>query len=471
QASAACIASKVTAVSQFASVSNWVQSKVSSNSSKTRCIDSRRACRNGVRLVACSARGDVDCGVGSYGAESLSGDEALELKSGGEGDAEVNPWQRSGGRVFALVLATLQAVAPIPFDGSVGEWGVSPAEAVLYSPDTKVPRSAEVALRRAIPAVNTSMKKMQDSLEDIFYLLRIPQRKPYGSMESDVKKAVQLATDDKKAILAALPDDQKEEGTQLYKNLMETKYGFPGLLDAIAAKDADKVSIRLASSLDTIAQLEVMQATGLAFLLPAQYQGFPHLTGRAVAELILEKGDGSAFTVAAGGGPQAVGVLEIVLDGYSAPLTAGNFADMIQRGVYNGVQLRTTEQAVLSDTENLAGAGRELPIEILPSGEFQPLYRTTLNVQDGELPVLPLSVFGAVAMAHNKTSEDFSSPSQFFFYLYDRRNSGLGGLSFEEGQFSVFGYVTKGRELLSQLRTGDVIKEAKLTSGTERLVQ
>lgn len=183
QASAACIASKVTAVSQFASVSNWVQSKVSSNSSKTRCIDSRRACRFGVRPVVCSAREDVDCGVKSYGGERLSADEVLELKSGGEGAAEVNPWQRSGGRVFALVLATLQAVAPIPFDGSVGEWGASPAEAVLYSPDTKVPRSAEVALRRAIPAVNTSMKKMQESLEDIFYLLRIPQRKPYGKFK------------------------------------------------------------------------------------------------------------------------------------------------------------------------------------------------------------------------------------------------------------------------------------------------
>ena len=119
----------------------------------------------------------------------------------------------------------------------------------------------------------------------------------------------------------------------------------------------------------------------------------------------------------------------------------------------------------------MGGVGRELPIEILPSGEFQPLYRTTLNVQDGELPVLPLSVYGAVAMAHNPTSEDFSSPSQFFFYLYDKRNSGLGGLSFEEGQFSVFGYVTKGKELLSQLKTGDIIKEAKLVSGADRLVQ
>lgn len=43
-------------------------------------------------------------------------------------------------------------------------------------------------------------------------------------------------------------------------------------------------------------------------------------------------------------------------------------------------------------------------------------------LKDGELPVLPLSVYGAVAMAHNPTSEDYSAPSQFFFYLYDKRS-------------------------------------------------
>lgn len=34
------------------------------------------------------------------------------------------------------------------------------ARAVLYSPDTKVPRTGEVALRRAIPA-NANMKSIQ----------------------------------------------------------------------------------------------------------------------------------------------------------------------------------------------------------------------------------------------------------------------------------------------------------------------
>lgn len=168
QASAACciIASKVTAVSQFSSISNSVYSKLSPNSSKTRYTP------RGVRpQVACrSSRDDVDCAI----------TELSQWKDASSEPAEVNLWQQKGGQVLALVLATLQAVAPIPLDGALGEWGASPAEAVLYSPDTKVPRSAEVALRRAIPAVNASMKKMQESLEDIFYLLRIPQRKPYG---------------------------------------------------------------------------------------------------------------------------------------------------------------------------------------------------------------------------------------------------------------------------------------------------
>lgn len=49
--------------------------------------------------------------------------------------------------------------------------------------------------------------------------------------------------------------------------------------------------------------------------------------GRALVELVIEKGDNSyAFVTDAGGGPQQQARLEMVLDGYSAPLTAGNFA-------------------------------------------------------------------------------------------------------------------------------------------------
>uniref|UniRef100_A0A2P2K9Z2 Peptidyl-prolyl cis-trans isomerase CYP38-like PsbQ-like domain-containing protein n=1 Tax=Rhizophora mucronata TaxID=61149 RepID=A0A2P2K9Z2_RHIMU len=94
--------------------------------------------------------------------------------------------------LIAAILVFVEISSPLTWK-SWNFWSISPAKAVLYSPDTKVPRTGELALRRAIPA-NTNMKKIQTSLEDISYLLRIPQRKPYGTMEGNVKKALKVCT-------------------------------------------------------------------------------------------------------------------------------------------------------------------------------------------------------------------------------------------------------------------------------------
>ncbi|KAL5547988.1 hypothetical protein UlMin_003219 [Ulmus minor] len=370
-------------------------------------------------------------------------------------------------RLIAMILMVVQISSPFPFMGW-DSWSTPPANAVLYSPDTKVPRTGELALRRAIPA-NANMKTIQDSLEDISYLLRIPQRKPFGTMEGNVKKALKIAKEEKDSILASIPADLKEKGSALHASLTDGKGGLQALLNAIKDQDPDKVSVGLASSLDTVAELELLQAPGLQFLLPQQYLNYPRLTGRGVVEFTIEKGDGLSFSPEAGGELRKTVTLQVVVDGYSAPLTAGNFAKLVIDGAYNGVKLNLVNQAIISDNGD-KNSGNSIPLEIKPSGQFEPLYRTKLSVQDGELPVLPLSVYGAVAMAHSEVSEDYSSPYQFFFYLYDKRNSGLGGLSFDEGQFSVFGYVTGGREILSQIKTGDVIKSAKLVEGQERLI-
>lgn len=120
-------------------------------------------------------------------------------------------------------------------------------------------------------------------------------------------------------------------------------------------------------------------------------------------------------------------------------------------GAYDGTKVSCTEQAILTDRGLDKNSGYSVPLEIKPSGQFEPLYKTTLSVQvnlyissisgiclpsfqmkysqslifgwkDGELPVLPLSVYGAVAMAHREVSDEYSAPYQFFFYLYDKRN-------------------------------------------------
>ncbi|GFP78585.1 peptidyl-prolyl cis-trans isomerase cyp37 chloroplastic [Phtheirospermum japonicum] len=299
---------------------------------------------------------------------------------------------------------------------------LSPRSNALFTipfafPYNRLPREPTLASHKFNRILAKRDNEPMDSLEDISYLLRIPQRKPYGTMEGNVKKALKIAVDEKDSILSSMPTESREKGYALYASLTDEEDGLKKLLQSIKDKDADKVSVGLASTLDTVAQLELLQAPGLSFLLPQQYLHYPRLSGRAVVEFAIEKGDGSTFSPEAAGQPRSTAIIHVVVDGYSAPLTAGNFAKL-----------------------------------------------------DGELPVLPLSVYGAVVMAHSEVSEEFSSPNQFFFYLYDKRNAGLGGLSFDEGQFSVFGYTTMGRETLSEIKTGDVIRSAKLIEGQDRLI-
>ncbi|CAL0333771.1 unnamed protein product [Lupinus luteus] len=385
--------------------------------------------------------------------------------------AIIEPRMKQLKTLIPMVLVSVQITFLLPLvDSSSDSWSyiTPPARAVLYSPDTKVPRTGEVALRKSIPA-SPNMKAIQDSLEDISYLLRIPQRKPYGTMEGNVKKVLKIAVEEKDAILASIPPELKERGSLVHASLIDGKAGLQALLQSIKEQDADKVSISLASTLDTVAELELLQAPGLSFLLPEQYMQYPRLSGRGTVEFTIEKGDGSTFSPVRGE-ERKTATIQVVIDGYSTPLTAGNFAKLVMDGAYNGIKLNCINQAIISDNGIDKDSGYSVPLEIMPSGQFEPLYKTKLSVQDGELPVLPLSVYGAVAMAHNEDSEEYSSPDQFFFYLYDKRSAGLGGISFDEGQFSVFGYTTIGRDILPEIKTGDVIRSAKLIEGQDRLV-
>lgn len=79
---------------------------------------------------------------------------------------------RSAGAMLKRIMKRLRSVAVVPIViasvqisalvAPLVDYVASPgaAEAVLYSPDTKVPRTGEVALRKAIPA-NANMKAIQ----------------------------------------------------------------------------------------------------------------------------------------------------------------------------------------------------------------------------------------------------------------------------------------------------------------------
>eukprot|EP00894_Picocystis_sp_ML_P000986 jgi/Pico_ML_1/51503/g2526.t1 len=310
------------------------------------------------------------------------------------------------------------------------------AEAVLNSPNRMIPRSVEAALRRSIPAVNPTVENIQKKVEKIGFLLRIPQRKPYAAMQTDVELVAGIVRERPQEVLQGIPKEQSDQGERLLNQLNK---GLDKLLVAIDQRDPDRTSMAVANVLGTVAEIEILQAPGLPYTLPAQYAEYPRLTGRATVRLTVEKTqDGGGFVVAMGGGGRNDAQIEIVVDGYSAPITGGAFVSNVEAGKYNNMELLKNGTSVL-------GSGPfedegSIPLEMKPTDSFEPTYRLPLDVLEGEVPSLPLSLYGAVAMVHSDPdSYSSSSSDNFFIYLYDPQQSGLSGLSFEEGQFAVLG--------------------------------
>ncbi|WP_210407291.1 peptidylprolyl isomerase, partial [Hydrocoleum sp. CS-953] len=165
-----------------------------------------------------------------------------------------------------------------------------------------------------------------------------------------------------------------------------------------------------------------------------------------------------------------------------APVTAGNFVDLVQRGFYDGLDfIRSEESYVLQAGDPPgpevgfidpdSGEYRNIPLEILVKGDKEPIYSFTLEEigRFREQPVLPFSAYGTVAMARPEAENDGAS-SQFFFFLFQPELTPAGA-NLLDGRYTVFGYVVEGKKVLEELGKGDKIISAKVVAGLENLVE
>ncbi|MBE9145620.1 peptidylprolyl isomerase [Planktothrix mougeotii] len=175
--------------------------------------------------------------------------------------------------------------------------------------------------------------------------------------------------------------------------------------------------------------------------------------------------------------------ITLEIDGTNAPITAGNFVDLVNKGVYDGLAfhrvVRDPQPFVVQGGDPQSkdpkfpsarlGTGgyiepgtskeRMIPLEIKPKGAEQPIYSKTLESAGiQKAPVLSHSR-GAVAMARSQFPD--SASSQFYFALAD--------LPFLDGSYAVFGYVTDGMNVVDKIKQGDRIQSAKVTQGLENL--
>lgn len=198
----------------------------------------------------------------------------------------------------------------------------------------------------------------------------------------------------------------------------------------------------------------------------SQFSNLPRLEGEAIVELVVK------------GTP-----IQILVNGIDAPITAGNFVDLVNQGVYNGSRfhrvIREPQPFVVqggdpqskdpnfpvnqlgtgSFIDPATGQARYIPLEIKPEEAEQPIYSQTLQSAGvTELPKLR-HTRGAVAMARSNLPD--SASAQFYIALAD--------LDFLDGNYAVFGYVTEGMEVVDQIQQGDRLDSAKVSTGLNNL--
>lgn len=198
----------------------------------------------------------------------------------------------------------------------------------------------------------------------------------------------------------------------------------------------------------------------------AEVTDLPQLNGKATVEMVVKGG-----------------TVTMEIDGTNAPITAGNFIDLVQRNVYDGlvfhrvvrepqpfvVQGGDPQSKDMNFPAERLGTGsfvdpgtsrpRYIPLEIKPRGADKPLYHQTFESAGVDAKPVLQHTRGAVAMARSSLPD--SASSQFYVTLTD--------LSFLDGNYAVFGYVTNGMETIDKIQQGDRIESIKVTKGAENL--
>jgi peptidylprolyl isomerase len=366
-------------------------------------------------------------------------------------------WVKSLFKISAIAILWLSLSLGI----SAASWNWQDDSAILISklPAKDAITDPQAILRYALPIDNDTIRKAQADLEDIAKQVRA---KRWTSIGRDVNSAANILTNRSDKILASVPEERKEKAQTLLQQMQDE---IVQLQAATEAKDKETILDERNKLLSSVGDLEALMVKGFPFEIPSEYANLPKLMGRATVAMETTKGN-----------------LTIVVDGYSAPINAGNFVDLVQRGFYNGLDFSRGGDDFVIQSGDPAGEDdgfidpktgkyRSIPMEVLISDEDKPIYGNTLEDLGIYLAnlALPFNAYGAVALA-SPADDPNGGSSQFFFFKFDTELT-PPGFNLMDGRYSVFGYVLDGKSVLEELTAKDKIISAKVIDGLDNLVQ
>jgi len=185
----------------------------------------------------------------------------------------------------------------------------------------------------------------------------------------------------------------------------------------------------------------------------------PCLQGKVIVEMVTNRG-----------------AITFELDGENSPVTAGNFLDLINKGVYDKTifhrVIKIPSPFVVQGGDPFSkypvtpeinygkgsfispktGQARFIPLEIKLKTEDVPRYNQLIT-SPRELSQLQLvHQRGSLAMARSQTLN--SGSAQFYI--------ALKSLPELDGRYSVFGRIVGGMDVLDSLKEGDIILQATM---------
>lgn len=352
------------------------------------------------------------------------------------------------------------------------------------SAGSRVNKDADSLLRYGLPlkkSVEKDVRKLQVSIENTKDDLKA---KRLAAAEQDVEQAQKFIASKGDELSAGAGSLQAEVSTRLAA--LATELGSIGeaLRDVGPAgspqerASLDAATERQSRAADLLSQIEarLVEPPSLT-TIPKEYANSPRLQGRARVRFVLKKNPGAEspkFDV--DGDLYDRAVVDMIVDGYTAPLTAGNFLDLVQKKFYDGMPVQRADGFVIQTGDPdgpegpLVGFGqksasdtpRTIPLELNFKGDKNPTYSGTSEDlgRGAAATTLPFQAFGALGMARDEYEPD-SASSQFFFLLFDSDLT-PAGKNLLDGRYANFGYTVKGEEFLKAIAEGDLIEKATL---------
>lgn len=369
--------------------------------------------------------------------------------------------------------------------------GVSYAKEMASGSGARVNKDADSLLRYGLPIQNKEVRKFQASVEGIKQ--DVASKRKSAALDG-VKKSRQSIKKDGAKMVASCREATTCQTilSQMELDLSPLEASLNAATDYLNGSDQERAALdeaykaqdKITKQLTTLE--EQMVPAGYERPVPSEYTDLPLLKGRATVEFVLKKADGSEFDVEGKLSKEAK--MTMVIDGFTSPVTGGNFVELVDKGFYTNMAIQRSDGFVVQtgDPDGPAdgytggkpskaiGKGKHgerlIPTEILVKGDKANFYESTIEDEGrgGEATVLPFSSFGAMGWARDEYDVN-SGSSQFFWLLFDSDLT-PAGKNVLDGRYPCFGYVTDGADFLRDAKEGDLITSAKVTSGIEKLV-